>query len=254
MTEGTDRFYGALPNAANISDRGLVEWFVYFITVELGKEAARVKSVNGCFATCDLAVPSRTAAYLSEGVANGRLIKVSGGYKLHRHIRSQLSDLLDMDSSANQTSKDLRMLEAKVPPGAEKGFLSETIRCFEVGANRAAIVMCWILAMEHLYEFVFANKLTEFNAELVKVTDRRVKVSQVHIREDFDDIPEGKFIELLRGAGIISNDVRKILDGKLGTRNSCAHPSGIKIKTSKVVEFIDDLVENIVLKFEGTPA
>jgi hypothetical protein len=43
--------------------------------------------------------------------------------------------------------------------------------------------------------------------------------------------------------------VRKILEEKLGTRNSCAHPSGVSIKPSKVVEFVDDLGENVVLKY-----
>ena len=37
-----------------------------------------------------------------------------------------------------------------------------------------------------------------------------------------------------------SNDVRKILDGKLGTRNSAAHPSGIVIGEHKAVEFGTD--------------
>ena len=69
-------------------------------------------------------------------------------------------------------------------------------------------------------------------------------------RDDFGEIPEGKFIELLRAGNIISNDVRKILEEKLGTRNSCAHPSGISIKPSKVIEFIDDLVANVVLKYK----
>jgi hypothetical protein len=76
-----------------------------------------------------------------------------------------------------------------------------------------------------------------------------VKVTRIRTRDDFTEIPEGKFIELLRSAGIISNDVRKILDEKLGTRNSSAHPSGVSIKPSKVIEFVDDLVENVVLKY-----
>jgi hypothetical protein len=43
--------------------------------------------------------------------------------------------------------------------------------------------------------------------------------------------------------------LRKILDEKLGIRNTSAHPSAVTIKPSKVVEFIDDLVENVIRKY-----
>jgi len=61
---------------------------------------------------------------------------------------------------------------------------------------------------------------------------------------------EAKFIEICRAANIISNDVRKILDTSLGVRNSCAHPSGIKVTDTKVIAFVEDLIENVILKYE----
>jgi hypothetical protein len=118
-----------------------------------------------------------------------------------------------------------------------------------VKPNRATIVMCWILVQDHLIDLVLQKHLAEFNACLALVKDRRVKVSTVTVRDDFGDIPEGKFIELLRSSKIISNDVRKILDEKLGTRNSCAHASGIIVKPSKVIDFVSDLIENVILKY-----
>jgi hypothetical protein len=156
---------------------------------------------------------------------------------------------LGSDRSVTQTSAALRKLEAKLPSGREKGFLTETIDCFEAGANRATIIMCWILAVDHLYDYTFQHHLAGFNIELAKVTDKRIKITRIQDRDDFGEIPESKFIELLRASSIISNDVRKILEEKLGVRNSCVHPSGILIKPSKVIEFVDDLVENVVLKY-----
>uniref|UniRef100_UPI001D01DFE3 hypothetical protein n=1 Tax=Halomonas citrativorans TaxID=2742612 RepID=UPI001D01DFE3 len=76
------------------------------------------------------------------------------------------------------------------------------------------------------------------------------KISKLTSVDDFTEIPEGKFIEFCRSAKIITNDVRKILDEKLGTRNSSAHPSGISISELKATEFIQDLVENVVLKYK----
>lgn len=45
-----------------------------------------------------------------------------------------------------------------------------------------------------------------------------------------------------------SNDVRKILDEKLGFRNSCAHPSSIAVGDSKALSFVEDLVDNVIAK------
>ena len=69
-------------------------------------------------------------------------------------------------------------------------------------------------------------------------------------RDDFTEMKESKFIEFCRSAHIISNDVRKILDQKLGTRNSCAHPSGVTVNKSKVIDFVEDLVDNVILKYK----
>jgi hypothetical protein len=67
--------------------------------------------------------------------------------------------------------------------------------------------------------------------------------------DDFSELPESKFIELMRSANIISNDVRKILDEKLGTRNSVAHPSGIIFTGHKTTEFALDIINNILFKY-----
>ena len=80
--------------------------------------------------------------------------------------------------------------------------------------------------------------------------DKGVKLNAVTQRDDFTDMKESKFIEICRAAKVISHDVRKILDTSLGVRNSCAHPSGIKVTDTKVVAFVEDLVENVVLKYE----
>lgn len=67
--------------------------------------------------------------------------------------------------------------------------------------------------------------------------------------EDFDDMNEAVFIEVCRSAGLITKDVRKILDEKLGFRNSCAHPSSIHVGDAKVVSFVEDIVENVIVKY-----
>lgn len=183
------------------------------------------------------------------GVTPVKYVKVPGGYRLEQAHKRQLSKTLGAERVVTQTSSELRKLEAALPAGPKRDFLTETVDCFEAGASRAAVVMCWILAVDHMFDHVFAHKLANFNAVLAKNTDRRVKVTTITTRDDFTEMPEGKFIEFCRSANIITNDVRKILDDKLGTRNSAGHPSSIAIKRSKVIDFIEDLVTNVVQKF-----
>jgi hypothetical protein len=249
MISNVNRFYSSIENAAGQSQSALVELFVYFLTVESAQESATPKQVAECFAACDLVVPGNVGARLSEGLKSKspKYIKANGGYKLQRHMREALSRKLGAETVTAQTSVTLRGLEQKLPVGANKEFLKEAIDCFEVGANRAAIVMTWILAMDHLFAHIIKHKLADFNAALSK--DKGVKIDAIKQRDDFTEMKETKFIELCRAAGVVSNDVRKILDQKLGTRNSCAHPSGVTINKSKVIDFIEDLVDNVILKF-----
>jgi hypothetical protein len=250
VSAGASRFYSSIDSAAQLGDKDLVGLFVYYLTVEQGENSASAKAVDDCFVACDLMPPARTAPYLSEGLREGRFVKADRGYKLQRHYREELSRMLGAEKVVVQTSVELRKLEARFTTGSTKDFLKETIDCFEAGANRATIVMCWILAIDHLIAYLLKYHLTAFNAILGKNTDKRVRVSSVSTRDDFSDIPEGKLIEFMRSAGVISPDVRKILDEKLGIRNSSAHPSAIAIKRSKVIEFVDDLTENVVLKYK----
>jgi hypothetical protein len=252
MRDAVNRFYNSIENVSGQSQSALIDLFVYFLTVELCKDAATAKDIDQCFRDCDLTPPKATSARLGEGFRTKpqKFVKSGVGYKLQRHMRESLSKKLGAETPTFQASVTLRSLEAKMPAGNARDFLSETLDCFDMGANRATSVMAWILTVNHLFDYILEHKLTEFNAALAKNTDKRVKTSCIIQRDDFNDIPEGKFIELCRSARIISNDVRKILDQKLDIRNSCAHPSGITINRTKVIDFVEDLVDNVILKFK----
>lgn len=255
MTSGVNRFYNLIQIAFPLTDSSLVGFFGYYLTEQMGESKFTATTVAECFKECDLKPPQRIGPWLSEGLSSNppRYVKVPGGYRLHRSFKESVSAKLGPERVHTQTSVELRSLESKFPDGPTKAFLQETIDCFEVGANRATILMCWQLIMDHLSELVLQKHLKAFNEKLALVTNKRVKVSEVKSRDDFADIPEVNFIELLRSAGIINNDVRKILDDKLGTRNTAAHASAVVIRASKAIDFVSDLVENVILKFPISP-
>lgn len=252
MSSPINRFFNSIDRSESLSQVRLIELFVYFLTVELGNDFATARQVEDCFSQCDLSVPQKVSARLSEGLKgkSPKYVKSNGGYKLQRHMRERLSAMLGAEKVMVQASATLRQLEHRFQSGPTKDFLTEAIDCFEAGAHRATIVMVWILTMDHLFEFILARKLSDFNAVLAQNSDKSVKIRAIAQKDDFTEMKESKFIEFCRSSKVISNDVRKILEQKLGTRNSSAHPSGIKIKGSKVIDFVEDLVENVILKYE----
>lgn len=249
MSESANRFFRSIKDADKLAPDKLTDLFVYYLTVELGQDGATGSQVDECFVACDLNAPNSTKVYLTRNSKGqgSKFVKAVKGYKLQRHHRELLSQELGAERVVAQTTAELRALEAKLPAGAKRAFLTEAIDCFEAGANRAAVVMMWILTMDHVFEFVLKHHRPAFNAALAANPDKRVKV--VSARDDFGDLKEDKIIELCRAAGIISNDVRKILVEKLGTRNSSAHPSSIVVKRSKVIDFFEDLVTNVIQKY-----
>jgi len=247
-------FLTRVPGVNELSSTELIDYFVYFITVIKSKAGATVGEISECFKTAHMTEYKYIPQYLSKKTVKRAgqkpsFIHNTHGYHLERSRKEKLDETLGVETIKRETSVILRELLTNLTFTSEREFLQEAINCYEIGAYRAAIIMCWILTLDHLYEYVFTKHLSAFNIELGKNTDKRVKVSVVTNRDDFGDIPENKFIEFCRAANIISNDVRKILDTKLGIRNSCAHPSGIKIVQVKASEFLQDLATNVVLKY-----
>jgi hypothetical protein len=154
----------------------------------------------------------------------------------------------ELVATTYSVSNVLRDLLPKVNSLEQKTFLEEAILCYEVKTYRAAIVMTWLLTMDVLYEYVIKKKLSDFNAALLKNT-RFCKLI-ISNKEDFEEMKEGEFLLLLGSAGIITGNEKKILEEKLGIRNTAAHPNSIVIKESRAANAIEDLVINIISKFQ----
>lgn len=255
MIDAVNRFYNSIENVEDVTQKDLVSFFFYFLTEEIGQDSVKAKDINECFSKCHLDPPTRTATYLSEGykVKPKRFLKAGNGvYKLEHHHQKKIATRLGVRKATRQISKTLRDLEKEINDGPAENFLRETIDCFEVGANRATVVMVWILVVDHLYSYIMTHKkqLTEFNKALAKNPGGHVRIKKVAKRDDFCEIREGKFIELCKQAGIISTDVHRILEVSVKERNSSAHPSGVEIAESKVISTVEDLVRNVILKYK----
>jgi hypothetical protein len=254
MYEQLEGFLIQIPNLGDQTPSSLIDYFLYFLTVIEKKRAATPAEVKLCFELSRLQKYSNIASYLSRYSKKtkskpAKFIKTREGYSLERNREVELQKTLHAGPSRIETSHLLRGLLTKLVDPHERSFLQEAIDCYEIGARRGAIVLVWILTVHHLYQYILKHELTAFNVALGADKDKRIKITIVNKIDDFSEIPEGKFIELARVAKIISNDVRKILETKLGIRNSSAHPSAITISEVKATDFIIDLVENVIHKF-----
>lgn len=252
MNERLEAFARQVPDSPSKSAADLIQYFVYFITVLEKESVSTAAGIDRCFEILRIPKYSNISTYLSRHSKRGgtcKFVKASGGYQLSRNVQLAIQKSLHSGPAKIETSNLLRCLVPQLSDLYERLFLQEVIDCYEIGARRASIVMVWLLTINHLCAYIFSKELLAFNAVLVKNTDKRIKISSVSKFDDFSEIPEGKLIEFARSANIISNDVRKILDTKLGIRNTSAHPSAINISEVKATDFINDLVENVILKY-----
>jgi hypothetical protein len=170
-------------------------------------------------------------------------------YVLSIDGRSEVEIYLDGVAGIRPAKEALVALAAQLSDPAERRFLNEALRCLQASAPRGAMVMAWALAVDHMQNHVLTHHATAFNNALKARTDSNKNVT-IAIKDDFEKITkEVVFIEVLRSAGIITNDVRKILDTQLGFRNTAAHPSTVDVPESKVVGAIEDLVLNVIAKY-----
>lgn len=253
--EKLEAFLLQIPDIEDQKSSKLIDYFAYFLTIIEDFSEIMSGDVSKCFEIAHIEKYSNIPFYLSRNSKSKRgkkakFIKTKGGYRLERSYQLELQRSLYSGPAKLETSHLLRKLLTKLQDKKEQLFLQEVIDCYEIGARRAAIVMVWILTIYHLQEYIFRNELSSFNIVLAKNTDKRIKISKISKIDDFSEIPENKFIEFARSAKIISKDIRKILDTKLGIRNTSAHPSAVKISEVKATDFIIDLVENIIIKYK----
>src|SRR6202040_606572 len=102
-------------------------------------------------------------------------------------------------------SKLLRELPGKISDKAEKLFLSEAITCYHNKAFRAAIIMTWNLAYDHLLHWILKDsvRLASFNANIVtRIGARRGTGVAMSTREDFEDLKEGEVLDICGTASL----------------------------------------------------
>jgi hypothetical protein len=250
-TPALESFIESIDSFLGLDGKTQVDYIAYYFLSNKLKLSITAKDIEQAFSALSLKPYSRTSAYLSESSKkkNGKYIKQTNGYILERKAFLEIRRTISDSPEKIEVNRSLIDLANDVRDKNEKAFLEESISCFRIKAFRSFMIMIWILTLYHLRSYVLCNKLTDFNLALSGDKDKSIRVRKISIYDDFSDLKEEKFIELLRVSRTITNDIRKILDQKLGIRNTYAHPSSAVLTEFKATEFGADLIENVLLKY-----
>lgn len=242
-------FVSRVPGFHGLTKVDQIIHFVWFLHEIERKDAVDGTAVRACFERSHIEPPNMSV-YLPRLASKKppQLIKSRSGYRLEGRARRHLDTKYKEEPTYVATSNLLAALPEKVGALAERTFLAETLRCYGAKAYRAAIVMAWCLAFDHLRSWLMrdADRMTKLNdAVKVKFPKRSKPIVSL---EDFQDYTESEVVELCRTARLIDKETVDVLREKLKRRNAAAHPSTVSITQTQADDVISDLVNNVVLR------
>ncbi|MCV3243013.1 hypothetical protein [Mesorhizobium sp. ZC-5] len=220
----------------------------WFVETHEGRPFFDGSYMRKCFRDVGLDPPDMSV-YLPRLVAKKppQLVREKGGYRLAGGLRRDLDRRFGVDPVVAVVTQTLSELPQKVPDLAERAFLTEALNCYRVRAYRAAIVMTWNLAYDHLVRWLFkdASRIVALNAAIgTKFPKKSIVINNI---EDLDDLKEYELIESCRVARLLDKNTVQILKDKLSRRNIAAHPSRVIINQHQADDTISDLVNNVIL-------
>ena len=239
-----------VPGFASKNHPERIRLFGWYLHAVRGQERFTASDVIKCYEEVHLARPANMSRFLISLVEKRSpdLLRDPKGYRLARPARDQLDNAFGKAEVVIAVEALLTDLPGKLADEGERLFLTEVLTCYRHGALRAAIVMTWNLAYDHLTRWILDDpqRLADFNAGIPKRNPRKGHIV-VSTRNDFEDLKEDEVVDIVGALPRFSANVKRLLKEKLGRRNTYAHPSTLTVMRPQVDEMITDLVNNVVL-------
>jgi hypothetical protein len=210
-----------------------------------GKEYLKVADFSACYDLLHLRQPVNLRRSIDALTEQHEMLKSRDGYRLTKPVRDRLESKYGSRPISVQVHEALSSLSTRVAVPAQKEYLDEALRCFRGEAWRAAALMAWNLAFDHLVQVILAGRLADFNTAYAKQYPK--KPLTFCDRADFQELKESVVIDIARAAGITNKTQHQVLDRNLGVRNSIAHPSAFPFMQPQSEAFILEVVQTIVL-------
>ncbi len=247
-----------IPNLPSLKHVDKIKLFAWYLHTQQDKQFFNASDIKQCYRTLALEEPANMARLIESLTEKNpkEVLSDRQGFQLERRIRDSYAQKYGQRSSLVQIHGMLEQLPGQVSDNAERNFLNEAIICLKHGAPRAAIIMSWNLAYDHLCTHIINHHLTAYNAQWPKrFPDHHQKRSKgntlasITQKDEFSEwFRENEVIEIAKSANIINSNMFKILDEKLKRRNIAAHPNSVSVTTVSAEDMILDLIENVVLK------
>jgi hypothetical protein len=242
---------GGVAEPLGHADRVLL--FGWWLHAHGGKTTFMPLDIAKCYDSNNLGIPPGSLGpYFASLLTAKKLLKNKHGYRLESNARVAMQKAHGQSAVTVQITGMLAGLPEKLPTLAERTYLDETLICYRYGAGRAAIVMTWNLAYAHLCDHIVRNKLAEFNAQWLAdhQGDHKKGARTIKTVDDFagEELGEHKVLKLALNAGAIVKNVYNVLEPALKRRNAAAHPNNVVLTPLQTEAFIEDLVNNAILK------
>lgn len=151
----------------------------------------------------------------------------------------QILSLPENDVEIENDVVELQALIQKVNDEDVAGYLSEAVKCLQVGALRATVVFAWSGAIKKIRDDVFACGAVAADAAIKKYDPKAKNVSKV---DDLVLVKEATLLLAAQDLGLYDKNERSVLEECLNLRNKCGHPGKYKSGPKKVSSFLEDMI------------
>lgn len=114
-------------------------------------------------------------------------------------------------------------------------YFKEAVRCLEVGATRAAVVLSWA----GLFHTVAERLVMDYGPAFRSAYPKWPTQDLVELK---DQVPESQILDAAKVVGLLKRQRHRILQGHLATRNQCAHPTLYSPSINVAIGYVEELI------------
>lgn len=253
-----DGYLNGIDNFNQLPQKEQVRLLSYFYCIEKSRQVFSPVDIKSYFLQKGFRAPANIHAVFSElsgenikrnkrtkQKSDGLVKKSPGAYSLSRETKNEFTSKYPESKHLKEVNNSLLALMQSVESNQQRDFLKEAISCFEIRAYRASIVLTWLFTMDTLYDHVLHHKQKEMN-RAQKILSKKKPIVD---KGSFEEYKEADILEAMKSVNIITKEQYKLLVEKLNTRNSAAHPNQTTFKEHKVVAYIQELIDDIVVHY-----
>lgn len=178
---------------------------------------------------------------------NGLAIKVKDGWCLTTKGENYLVDKKFQTKKPKVVEyENLKKEAEKIKSTYVQEFVIEAINALEYDLLKSAVVFSWIGAISVLYEHIINNRLADFNTEAKRRFPKWKSATNI---DGLTRMKEYDFLQVLESLPVFGKNTKNELEQCLKLRNSCGHPSTLKIGGNRVSAHLEILILNVYKKY-----